>query len=158
MAEAIHSIEWNAHPHNIRERGIDWYWVLSLLAVSGAIAAFILGNILFGVLIILSLAIIVLYTIYDSHEPVAYAISPNGIQVGDFIYHYTKLVSFYIDRTHIHGPHILIRRKEGLEHILVIPIPDEYVEEIYELLSLKLKEEHLIEPWPQKIMEIIGIY
>jgi len=157
MSERLALIEWDALPHFPHERGDDWYWVLGIIGVSSAIAAFILGNVLFGILIILGVLVILIYTSLDTHEPITYAIAQAGITVGDTTFPYAKLTSFFIDREHRNGPHLLVLKPEGIDHMLIIPIPEEYIDEIDETLSYYLPEEHLEEPLVNRIMELFGI-
>ncbi|OGG61868.1 hypothetical protein A3C87_00520 [Candidatus Kaiserbacteria bacterium RIFCSPHIGHO2_02_FULL_49_34] len=157
MSERLARIEWDALPHFPHERGDDWYWVLGIIGVSSAIAAFILSNVLFGILIILGILVISIYTGLEVHEPIPFSISQAGIQVGDTTYPYAKLTSFFIDREHRHGPHLLISKPDGIDNILIIPIPEDYLDEIDETLSYYLPEEHLEEPLQNRIMELFGL-
>ncbi|OGG58927.1 hypothetical protein A3C89_03510 [Candidatus Kaiserbacteria bacterium RIFCSPHIGHO2_02_FULL_50_50] len=150
-------IEWDALPHFPHERGDDWYWVLGIVGVSSAIAAFVLGNVLFGILIILGILVIVIYTTLDTHEPITYVISQAGVTVNDVTFPYAKLTSFFIDREHRHGPHLLIRKPDGMNELLIIPIPEEHLDDIDETLSYYLPEEHLEEPLSNRILELLGI-
>lgn len=156
MNERLHTIQWEAHPHLPRVRGDDWYWVLGIIGVSSAVAAFILGNVLFGIVIILGALVMMIYAQVETHDPIPYAISPAGITVQSTTYPYTKLESFYINRQHHLGPHLLVNRTEGLDHILVIPIPDEYVDDIDAMIAIYLPEQHIEEPLSHRIMELVG--
>lgn len=156
MHERLHTIEWDAHPHLPRTRGDDWYWVLGIVAVSSAIAAIILGNVLFGIVIILGMLVMMIYAQTETHEPIPYAITPTGISIGSTTYPYSKIESFWIDREHHIGPHLLVNRTEGIEHILVIPLPDEYVDDIHELLGMYLPEEYTKEPLAHQLLALVG--
>ena len=157
MSERLARIEWDALPHLPHERGEDWYWVMGIIGVSSAVAAFILGNVLFGILIILGMLVTIIYTGLDDQEPITHAISQAGVTVDKVTYPYAKLTSFHIDREHRHGPHLLIQKPEGLDHMLIIPLPEEYVDEIDETLSYYLPEEDLEEPLLNRIMELLGL-
>ena len=45
-------ISWEVPAYEHRPKTSDWYWALGIIAVSGSVAAFFLGNFLFGVLIL----------------------------------------------------------------------------------------------------------
>lgn len=156
MTERLHTIAWEAHPYFPKERGNDWYWVLGIVGVSGSIAAFILGNVLFGIVIILGMLVIMMYAQAETHEAIPYKISPAGIQINTKTHPYTKLESFWIDREHYLGPHLLVKCLEGIDHILTIPIPEEYVDEIDETLAHYMPEEHIKEPLSHRIFEMLG--
>lgn len=156
MATDIHTIEWEAHSHMPRERGSDWYWILGLIGGASGIAALILGNVLFGIVLLLGTLCAALYGFYETHEPITYCIDNGGVHVDGARYPYSKLDAFYIDREHPHGPHALIRRAEGLDNMLIIPIPEEHVDDIDDMLADRIPEEHLQKPLPQRLLEMIG--
>lgn len=156
MDDSIQAIQWEAHPHMPRERGSDWYWILGLLAVSGSVAAIILGSVLFGVVILLGALVMAVHTIYESHEPIPYEISQAGVRIDTKLTPYAKIHSFYIDREHYHGPHLLLSRIDDWQGIISVPIPEEYVDEIDTIIAARVPEEHLQESIPQKLLEIVG--
>jgi len=54
MNETVNSISWDAPEHNHIEKTNDWYWILGIIAISGAVTSMIFNNALFGIVIILS--------------------------------------------------------------------------------------------------------
>lgn len=156
MDDTIHSIQWVAHPHMPRERGSDWYWILGIFAVASAVAAIILGSVLFGVVILLGALVMAVHTIYESQEPIPYEIGPAGIRIDTKLIPYAKMHSFFIDREHYHGPHLLISRTDGWHDVQAIPLPEEYIDDIDDIIASRIPEEHLEESISQKLLEIVG--
>lgn len=155
MAEVVQAITWEAPPHQHIEKGSDWFWVLGLLAVSGAIGAFIFGEVLFGMVILLAAIVMTLFTL---HEPDLkfFAITTRGVRIDEELYPYATLESYYIDEDHIHGPQLFIKSERLFMPLMIIPIPEEYVEDIDELLRVRLLEEHLEEPLSHRLLEFLG--
>jgi hypothetical protein len=86
-----------------------------------------------------------------------FEVSTRGIRTGDSFYPYTTLESFCIDSDHRHGPHLLVKSKQLLMPLIIMPIPEEYLEEIDAIIAPRLHDEHLEEPLSQRILEAVGI-
>jgi len=133
--ERTQAITWEAPEHHHIEKSSDWFWALGIIAVAGAATAIFLGNVLFGIVIVLGAAVMFI----------------------DELHPHASLESFYIDAEHEHGPHLLIRsQQKTFDSLLVIPIPEEYMEDIDELLGSRLPEEHLEEPLSHRVLEFFG--
>lgn len=150
-----YTLTWEAPEHHHIEKGSDWYWALGIIAAVGAVLAIVFGNILFAIVILLGATIM---TIVSLREPaiIPFAITPRGVRVNDRLYPYATLASFCIDDEDPRGPQLLLRSSGALAPIIVMPIPDEYVEEIDDVLSKRLPEEHLEESLAHRLMEFIG--
>ena len=155
MAEMLQGVTWEAPEHHHIEKGHDWFWALGLLAVAGATAAFIFGNVLFGLVILLGAITMVVFALQDPRV-IPFAVLTRGIRIGNELYPYTTLESFYLDEEHYRGPHLFIKSKKLFMPLLILPIPEEYVDDIDDLVGARLPEEHLEEPIAHRIMEFFG--
>lgn len=155
MEEVTKAITWEAPEHHHFEKGSDWFWILGIIAVSAAIAAFFLGNFLFAILILIGAGVMSLIT---SREPkvIPFAVTTRGVRIGDRLHTYSSLDSYHIEETDPLGPQLLLKSKNIYSPLLVLPLPDEYVDDIEELVGSKLEEEELAEPLLHKIMESLG--
>jgi len=153
--EEVRSITWDAYEHYHIEKGSDWFWILGIITVAITIAAILLSNMLFGVLILIGGLVIALHA---NHEPdiIEYAVTLRGMRVGDTIYPYSTLDSFYIDEEHPAGARLLVRSQKLFMPLFIISIPEENVDDIEELIASRLPEEHMDEPLVYKILEFFG--
>lgn len=155
MAEVTHTVKWEAASHERIEKGNDWFWALGVLAFAGATVAFIFGDVLFGMVILLGA---ITTGIFANHEPklVQYAILARGIQVGDNMYPYSTLESFYLDEDNPDGPQLLVKSKSTFMPLIIMPVPGEYVDDIDDLVGARLPEEELEEPISKRLLEFFG--
>jgi hypothetical protein len=155
MSSEIRSIDWVAPAHYFIEKKADWYWALGILTVAGAITAVYLGNILFGLLILLSGLIMSLMANREP-ETIPFAVTTRGVQVDEVLYPYSTLESFYIETNNPQGPLLLLKSERTFMHLIVLPIPIDYIDEIESIIEQRLPQEHLEEPLGNKILELLG--
>ncbi|MBX9906724.1 hypothetical protein K2X96_02395 [Patescibacteria group bacterium] len=151
----LREISWEAPEHHHTEKGSDWYWALGIITIAGAITTIIFGNVLFGVVILLA----GLMTALISSRPprtVTYSISVRGIRIGTELYPYSSLTCFYINEEHHHHLQLLIQTTSFFTPLLVIPMPDEALEDVEEILEPRLPEKYLEESLGQRILEFLG--
>jgi hypothetical protein len=155
MSEAKRSIYWEAPEHNHIEKTADWYWVLGILAIAASVASIIFDNTLFGILILL--AAMTMFITGNKHPRVIpLEVSLRGIRIDTDLYPYATLESFYIDEENHTGPQLLVKSKKLFVPLLILPIPEEYVADIENIVASRIMEEHLEEPLSHKIMEFVG--
>lgn len=88
-------ISWEVLTHVHRERTNDWYWALGLSAVVAAALSIWLGNLLFGVLILLCAGSIGALAMRGPREHNV-TIDPRGLSVDGTLYPYRALKSFWV--------------------------------------------------------------
>lgn len=154
MRGAARSVYWEAPEHHHIEKTSDWYWILGIIAVAGSVASIILGNVLFGMVILLGAFVMMLYA---QHEPRMrrYEVSHRGVRIEDILYPYSTLESFYLDEHNPTGPQLIVKPKKLFAQLLIIAIPEEYMDEIEHIMAPRLPEEHLEEPLGHKILELL---
>jgi hypothetical protein len=119
------------------------------------LAAILLGNILFALLMaVAGLALAISATKRPAMIP--YAVTIRGIRIGDELYPYSTLETYYIDEEGPKGPQLLVKAQHKIMPLLVLPLPPEYVDDIEDILAERLPEEKLEEPLFVKILEILG--
>ncbi len=155
MEGPIHTISWEAPEHHHVEKSSDWYWVLGILASAGSVASIIFGNVLFGIVIILGTLVMMLFA-YRGPAIIPFEVSKRGIRVGNEIHPFPTLESYYINEAHAHGPQLILKSKKLFAQLLILPLPEEYVEDIELLLASRLPEEFLEESLSHQILEIFG--
>ena len=114
-------ISWKAYEHKKRERTMDWYWAVIIIALSIAVIAFIINDGFFGILILIG-AITLLA--FSTREPQLFDISldQRGLIVGKDMYPYANLDEFWVDITEKNNPKILLKSKKIMVPLIVVPI------------------------------------
>lgn len=155
MAARADSITWEAPEHHHIEKGSDWYWALAIIAFAIVIVAVFLGNLLFAIVIALG-ALLVAFVSLRGPLTVSFAITPRGVRIGDELHPYASLASFCLDDEDPRGPQLLLQSKRALIPLLVLPVPEDALEEIDDMLAERLPEEHLEESLAQRLLEFLG--
>lgn len=153
--EQIRSIYWEAPEHTHIEKTSDWYWILGIVAIAGSVASIIFGNVLFGVVILLG-ACSVFITSHRKPRIIPFEVSARGVRVREELFQYSTLDSFYLDEDNSAGPQLIVKSKKLFVPLIIIPVPDEYIDAIEDVIASRLREEHLEEPLSHRILEFLG--
>lgn len=155
MRQPAFKIEWDAHEYEHKERSSDWFWAVGIVSISLAITSVILGNIIFGILVLLSAFTL---SLFASRPPstLHVVIDEKGITKGKVRYPYQTLQSFWIDTDHPHKK-IILRSEKLLMPLVIVPLGDETdIDELHENLSKFLSEEVHSLPLIERILEYLG--
>ncbi len=155
MDSAPRAVNWEAPEHNHTEKGGDWFFAFTIIFIAIVLAAILLGNTLFALL--MAVAGLTL-AISASRRPsiIPFSVNVRGVRVGDDLYPYAILESYCIDEDDPRGPQLLLQAKRRYMPLLILPLPPDYVDDVEEILRDRLPEEHLEEPFFVKILEIFG--
>jgi uncharacterized membrane protein len=156
MAEAVaREVLWEAPEHHHVEKNGDWFWILGILTIIITVTTFFLGNTLLALLLLIAG---ITMGLIANREPdlITMAVNNRGVRLGDTLHPYSTLECFYLDEEHERGPHLLVRSNKLFMPLLIMPIPEEYIEDIEMILESRLPEEYLVEPLANKLMEIVG--
>ncbi len=155
MEQAARSVTWEAPEHMHPDKGGDWFFALGVLTIAVVIAAVIFDNFLFAILAALSGASI---AVAASQPPrvVHYGVGVRGIRVDTVLHPFSDLRTYYINEDNPRGPELLILGKKYFMPMIVMPIPEEYIDDIEEILAPRLEEEFMEEPILNKILELFG--
>ena len=155
MDEMTRAVRWEAEEHYHTHRSNDWYWALGIMSIAGSVTSILLGNMLFGILILVAALVVTLVSLRPIRT-IPYTITQRGIQINDEFYPYSALESFYIDEHTYAEPVLLLRHERLFTPLFIIPIPEEHIADIDDILSSRIPEEHLEEPVLMKILEFFG--
>jgi hypothetical protein len=149
-------ISWQHYEHAHKEKTIDWFWIVGIVAFGGVILSVFFRNFLFALIIILFTAIsFVLVT--KPPRLLKFEISRKGIRAGNVLHPYSMFESFWIEDTE-YDDKILLKSKKPLSPFIIIPFDSTQTnpEVIRDLLLDFLDEEELQEPLHQILMEWFG--
>lgn len=155
MPSPTFRIEWEAHEYEHKDRSPDWFWAVGIVAVAIAVASTIFGNIIFGLLVLVSAFTLSLYA--KKHpETLRITVDEKGVTKNKIHYPFSTLRSFWIDTEHSH-PKIIFRSEKLFMPLIIIPIGEELdIERLHRILSRFLKEEPHSLPLVENILEYLG--
>lgn len=116
-------VEWKGEEFEFDPKSSTWYWTVGILSLGSATAAFIVGNILFGIILILAGLTV---SLLGSRRPAThhFKITDRGIMVSEQLFKYENIEKFAIDDHHESGSptklHFSIKR--GLVKVMTVPI------------------------------------
>lgn len=155
MTQPSSKIEWDAHEYEHRHRSPDWFWAVGIISISMAIAFVIFGNIIGGLLVLISTFALSLFANRPPNT-IHVTIDEKGITRGKVRYPYPTLRSFWIDIEHSHKK-IILRSEKLLMPLIIVPLNDEVdAEQLHNNLSRFLSEEFHSLPFVEKIIEYLG--
>jgi hypothetical protein len=146
-------IEWTALEFTEHERSSDWYWILGIITVIGALLSILLGNFLFGIFILIGGIVI---GIFASKRPdtLYCAIDGRGIYVNEEMYPYKSIESFWVSDRDPENPKLLLKLDRVFSFHVIIPLGDEVDPDIIaDTLGEFIEEEEQDEGPAERIME-----
>jgi len=148
-------VEWEAFEYKQKRKKPDWFWALGIIAIAGSTVAFIYGNFLFGIFIILA-AVSMMFFGKARPQKVYYAITVDGVIYDGRFYSYKRLKSFWMEERG-GEKRLLIKSDKTFVPIMVLPFEnDEVGDIIYDILSNILEQEEIQESHAHKIMDRLG--
>lgn len=149
------SFSWQAEEFIHQEKGADWYWALGIIVVASAAGAFIVGNALFGILILIAGFTL---AVFATRHPrmISFEINERGILVDRSLYPYQNLRSFWVSDGNGQEPLLLIESSRFFMPLISIPLADIPPEAVREFLQRKLDEVEHSPPIAQQILEYFG--
>ena len=147
-------ISWTAPEYIHTHKTADWYWIVGIITISLAIVAIIFNDVIFAILIVVSVATL---SLYATRPPsiLDIDITSTGIHNGATFYSYTDLDSFWVE-TREQYPKIILKSKKKLMFFITILIEDEDPEMIDDYLSQHLPKVEHHEPLLEKIFMWLG--
>jgi hypothetical protein len=147
-------IIWNAPEHFHVKKTQDWYWSVGVISLALCAVAFIFGNIITGIFVLVATVALVLHA---SKEPniVYHEINDRGIVVDDTLYPFLTLESFWIAHDIFPSKIILKSRKTFMPYIIIY-IDEIDPEKVREVLLRYIAETEHREPLLKHAMERLG--
>lgn len=155
MEPTARAISWEAPEHHHVEKGNDWFFALIIVVVALVITAILFNNVLFALLLGVAGGVL---GVAAARKPriIPFSVGVRGVKIEDVLHPFPSLAAYHIDEEDPRGPQLLLRSEQLLLPLLVIPIPEDYVDDIEEILKEKLPEEEIEEPFLVKVLELFG--
>jgi len=148
-------ISWDALERYYTEKTSDWYWAVGIISFTAAALAFMFGQVIFGILIVVSA---VALTLHASVEPKAVHVEINdrGLILNKTLYPFLHLESFWIDPDRYPAKIILKSQKNFMPFINIHIAEDIDPEVVRQVLLTYIAETEHDEPLTIKLMERLG--
>lgn len=155
--ELNENLNWSALEYEEKEKSKDWFWALGIIVVTGSIAAIIFSDYFFAALLVLSGILLGFFAI-KKPETIFYELNNRGLKIGNRLYLYENIKSFWIQIIPTDKePLLFIHSERFFMPIITIPIVETMAEEIHFILSSKnIAEIEMKEHPTDKIMEALG--
>lgn len=148
-------IQWSAPEYHYRKKNPDWFWAVSIIAVTAAIISLLYNNVLFALFILLGAFTLMMYA---AKQPriILFSLDGRGIHINDEEHPFLSLKSFWIHRYET-GDILIVESGKILAPYIRIPIGSDIpTEHIREILLGSLPEKEHREPLSETIMEFLG--
>ncbi len=147
-------ISWNAPTHLYVEKRPDWYWTVGIITAALAATAFIFGEAVTGIFVIVAAITLALH----ASKPAAVVnceVNDRGIMFDKTLYPFLSLDSFCIPHDELPGK-ILIKSRKLFMPLIVIYIDEVDPEDIRAILLRYIAETEHREPFLKQLLEWLG--
>ena len=148
--------KWTALEYEYFPKSADWFWAVIILIAAIAAAAVILGNFLFGVLILASGLAVILYGLRKP-QMIDFAITSRGVQIQNKLYPFDALESFWVHYDPPHKKEISLKSKKAFMPYIQIPLADTDPNVLREFLIKFVKEKEHQEPFSDTLMRVFKL-
>ena len=146
-------ITWQAHDGN-SDKSSAWYWTIGIVAFGFAVAGFIIGNFLFGIMALLGGFAIMLSGVQPEKKQ-AITLSDKGVHIDKILIPYQNVNKFSIKED---DPKKLTIETNGLMGIMSFPLGETDFRSVRsQLKNNNVDEEDEIHSFTEKISDAIGM-
>lgn len=142
--------EWQAPEFDYHEKSSDWYWALGIVTFGFLVLALMLKNWLFAILVVLGGFSFGMYGV-KRPRTINFAITSRGIKIGEVLYPFDHLKSFWLSYDPPHVKELYVISKKVLVPQLSIPLGASDPNEIREHLLKFLEEREIQESFADVI-------
>ncbi|OHA17222.1 MAG: hypothetical protein A3C79_02775 [Candidatus Taylorbacteria bacterium RIFCSPHIGHO2_02_FULL_45_28] len=147
-------ITWNAPEHLYTEKNSDWYWSVGIITLAVAAVAFIFGNVISGLFVIVAAVALVLHASSPA-QIITYKINDRGIIANNVLYPFLTLESFWIPHDEL-PPKLIIKSRKLFMPYIIIYIDGVDPERVREVMLTYIAETMHREPLLKHVLERLG--
>ena len=151
----MEEIRWRDYEYTYHPKTVDWFWGLGLISIVIAGISIYFGNLLFGLLVLIGAVSVGLFAIREPKE-IDYVLSEKSVNIGETVYRYLDLESFFVDEQRDNNKLILLMKKFFVPYI-VITIKNHSADEVRDFMLKKLLEAEHHEPLIHALADRLGI-
>lgn len=150
----IETIKWIAPEHKHKEKSMDFFWTVGIIALLIFVASIWFQNYLFAIFILISSILLIMIS-NKTPEDIEYKIDTEGISIRDKKYRWKEIKGYFIKK-YENEANLLIEIDKYFLPIYTIPVPLELTKKINENLKKILNQKDLNESQSMIFMEKIG--
>jgi hypothetical protein len=150
----MEKLEWQAPEYIHTDKTSDWYWIVMIVSISITLICIILGDAIFGILILISSVTLSLFAAREP-EMMPVTIDNRGVQAGTTFYPYDSVESFWVETRYAY-PKVLLKTKKVFVPIVGILLHDMDPDQAKAMLGQHLPEHEQSEPLLEKILVRLG--
>lgn len=147
-------ISWVAKEHFKTDKNNDWYWSVGIITITASALAFIFGNFIFGVLIIVGVVSLIIHGKRENRD-IYCEINDRGVVVDNVLYPFLTLESFWIDAEE-YPSKIILKSLKTFSPYIIVHIDEVDPEQVRDILLNYIAEKEHHESVFQKILERFG--
>ena len=148
-------LKWEALEYDYVPKSSNWFWSVGIIAIGAIVAASLLGNILFAILVIIATLTIILYGMKKPRK-VMFSFTGRGLQIENRIFPYDNLRSFWIHYEPPVKKLVTIEPKQFFMPTISVPLGNADPNMVRDHLLKFLKEERREESLAQTITRLFG--
>lgn len=146
---------WKVPEHEHTHKDPDWFWGIGVIVTSIAVVSIFMGNPLFAILIILGAITLFMHAI-KKPEIITVKISEAGLSIGDTLFPYEELVSFFVTKSDARS-FVIVKSKKVLTPRIMVPLDTKHEDDARRALAVRLREEKLEVPISHQLLEFFGL-
>ena len=137
-------LSWEALEYEYHEKTTDWYWAVGIVTFGFFVLALILKNFLFAILVAIAGFT---FALYGARRPkiVSFAITSRGLKIGEKLYPYDNLKSFWLNYDPPNIKELYVISKKFFAPQISIPLGASDPNKIREYLLKFLEEKEIQE-------------
>jgi len=147
-------IAWTAPDHLYTEKRPDWYWAVGIITLALAAVAFILGDVVSGIFVVVAAAALVIHA-SEPARTIACEINDRGVMIDSVLHPFVALDSFWIPHDEF-PPKIILKSRKMFMPLLAIYIQDVDPEEVRAVMVKYIAETEHHEPLLKHLFERLG--
>ncbi len=153
--EPQQTIRWETPEYIWKPKTIDWFWALGIIAIATSVTAMLMGNVLFGVFILIAAGMLGYFSIRQP-EIVEVEIDARNIRIKETKYPFRDIEAFWIDNEKGDNQ-LLILTKRFFMPLMAIPLADADHDVVREALINNIEERELVDTPAHKVLEGFGL-
>lgn len=151
----INTIEWKAPEYKHKERSMDFFWTIGIVAIVSAIIAIWFGNYVFAIFIIVAGGCLIMFT-FKKPENIEFAIDNDGLHIGKDMYPWKNIKSFDVKEGMPFGK-LMVETSRKFLPIFTIPLPSDISNQVEDEFEKIAERKEIAESQSMAFAEKIGL-
>ena len=148
------TILWHGPEYKHKNKTVDWFWAVGIIAVSGTVASILFKNYLFAIFLIVSTFLLFVFSI-KKPKTLEFELTKKGIRYNSSFIPFHSIKAFWIDEDNTDYPMLYLETDHLLSRITSIPLTDISSDIIKSFLKKYIPFKEIEDTRTRRIIEII---